>query len=133
MDCQKFHHKISEQRQVILILKLKLVTLNYEYVTLLDKHLDGGSGGPIGRILNIHGVPFPIEFDPQQRRVPKSSSVLGVYLILLENPETSTSPFCKINHDMKTVFFNITGISIRFALLLKLHEKSILSCGFALT
>ena len=69
---------ISEQMQVILIVKLYLLTLNDEYVTLLDKHLDGGSGGPIGRILNMHGVPFPIELDPQHRRVPKSSSVLGV-------------------------------------------------------
>ena len=69
---------ISEQRKVILSLRLYFLTINDEYVTLLDKHLDGGSGEPIGRLLNTHGVPFLIVLDPQQRRVPKSSSVLGV-------------------------------------------------------
>ena len=45
---------------------------------MLARQPDGGSGGPIGRMVKEHGEPFPTELDAIQIRVPKSSSVLGV-------------------------------------------------------
>ena len=43
----------------------------------------GVSGGPIGKRWKTQGDPLPTEFDPQQIRVPKSNSVLGVYFAML--------------------------------------------------
>ena len=68
MDCQKFHHKISEQMQVILILKICCLTLKDEYVTLLNKHLDGGSEGPIGTLEEHKYMVYPFRLSSIQNK-----------------------------------------------------------------
>ena len=55
-----------------------MFTWKEEYVMFCGSQFVGVRGGPEGSKMNVQGSPWPTEFVPKQRMVPKSRSLCGV-------------------------------------------------------